>query len=78
MTIQDPNLAASLAALSTPQPLHGPDGSFLGRYLPAVPGMSVPESGLTDAELLNILSEPDGWVSADEVTRRLRDLRSQS
>jgi len=74
MTISDPTLAATLAALSTPQELRDPEGRVLGRYVPAIPGMSFPEIGLTDAELDAIANDPDGWVPASEVEARLQTL----
>ncbi len=76
MTITDPTLANRLEALSVPQQLRGPDGRVLGRYVPAIPGMSIPETGLTDAELDAIVADPHGWVSAAEVETRLNALRS--
>ena len=76
MTIVDATLAASLAALSTPQELRDPEGRLLGRYLPVTPGMSIPEGGLTDDELDAIATRPDGWVTAAEVEARLASLRS--
>ena len=76
MTINDPTLAASFAAITTPQELRGPDGRVLGRYIPASPTMTFPEGGLTNEELNRRLSEPTGWVSASDVNERLRKLRS--
>ena len=76
MTITDPTLADCLKALSVPQQLRGPDGRVLGRYVPAIPGMSIPETGLTDAELDAIVADPHGWLSASEVEARLEALRS--
>ncbi len=76
MTITDPILADSLEALSVPQQLRGPDGRVLGRYVPAIPGMSIPETGLTDAELDAIVADSDGWIPAAEVEARLNALRS--
>ena len=76
MTITDPTLANRLGALSVPQQLRGLDGRVLGSYGPAIPGMSIPETGLTDAELDAIVADPHGWVSAAEVETRLNALRS--
>jgi len=74
MTIADPVLAASFQAILVPQQLLGPDGRVLGLFYPAIPGMSIPESGLTDAELDAIAAEPKCWVTAAEVEARLRSL----
>ncbi len=78
MTITDPALAASLAALSTPQELLDPQGRVLGQYMPAVPGMMFPELGIPDAEIKAMLADPEGWVPAAEVEARLRSLRSRA
>jgi hypothetical protein len=76
LTITDPAAAATLAAATTADEVRGPDGRLLGRFIPAPrPGVSCPEVGLTDDELLRLASEPDGWVTADQVAARLRELR---
>ena len=67
MTIVDPDLAASIKAILVPQQLLGPDGRVLGLFYPAIPGKSIPESGLTDAELDAVAAEPNCWVTAAEV-----------
>lgn len=74
LTTSDPATAAALAGSNTPQQLLSPDGKPLGRYIPPVPGMTFPESGLTDDELRRRADDPEGWVSADEVEARLRGL----
>lgn len=78
LTISDPATAAALAGSSTPQQLLTPDGKPLGRYIPPVPGMAFPESGLTDDELHRRAADPDGWVTADEVEARLRELKGSA
>lgn len=40
--------------------------------------MIFPEPGITDEEMDRRLNDPDGWVTAEEVNARLRELRSQS
>ena len=74
LNVNDPTFAASIASTETPVQVRGPDGTVLGVFLPATPGMSIPESGLTDAELRRIINDPNGWVTADAVDARLREL----
>lgn len=78
LTISDPATAAALAGAVTPQQLLAPDGKPLGRYIPPVPGMTFPESGQTDDELRRRANDPDGWVIADEVNARLRELKGSA
>ena len=43
------------------------------------PGMMFPELGMTDEELHREEHDPNGrWVTADEVTARLRELRERA
>ena len=78
ITVTDPAFAAALASTETPVQLRGPDGKVRGVYLPIVPGMTYPETGLTDDELRRLVSEPEGWVTADEVNARLRELEGKA
>jgi hypothetical protein len=78
ITIRDEATAAALAATTEPHDVLGPDGRLLGRFTPADQTMTYPEIGLTDAELHRRLNEPTGWVSADEVMARLRQLRDST
>lgn len=75
LTISDPATAAALAGSSTPQQLLDPTGKPLGRYIPPVPGMTFPESGLTDDELRRRADDPEGWVTAAEVEAQLAELK---
>ena len=76
MTINDPTLAASFAAITTPQELRGPDGRVLGRYIPASPTMTFPEADITDEELQRRLNNPNSvWRTPNEVMEHLRQLR---
>jgi hypothetical protein len=77
LTVTDPAFAAALASTETPVQLRGPDGKVMGVYLPIIPGMSIPESGMTDDELRRLLDDPNGWVTADEVHARLRELEGK-
>jgi hypothetical protein len=74
--IRDEPTASALAKVSTPQEVHGPDGRLLGRFFPAgKPGISYPESGLTDDELMRRLADPNAkWRTPEEVMARLREI----
>jgi hypothetical protein len=74
LTISDPSTVAALTGAAGTQELRTSDGRVLGRYIPAVPGMTFPESGLTDDELRRRAADPDGWVTAEAVEARLRSL----
>ena len=81
LTIPDRTIAATFAAATgTGVEVRGPDGQLLGRFHPAPrPGMSCPEFGMTDEELLRELNDPDAtWVTAEEVNARMRELRGQN
>ena len=78
VTIQDPTTTAVLAETTGLEiEVYGPDGRLLGRFTPAPrPGMTFPESGVTDEEMNRRLNDPNAkWVTGDEVTARLRSLR---
>ena len=80
LTIPDRTVAASFAtATGTGVEVRGPDGQLLGRFDPAPrPGMSCPEFGMTDEELLREANDPDAtWVTAEVVNAQLRELRGQ-
>jgi hypothetical protein len=69
----------TIAALTEPQELRAADGRLVGRFLPATEGegdkMSIPESGLTDAELLAIVNDPNTkWYTPEQVMARLREI----
>lgn len=74
--VKDQELAALLAAAMGVQEVRGPDGRLLGRFTPEPrPGVSVPESGMTDAELAHILDDPKTvWVSPERVMERLGEI----
>ena len=74
--VQDQALAAVLAEAVGVQNVVGPDGRVLGRFIPEPrPGMSVPESGLTDEELRRRLdSPPEAWVTPEQVMARLAEI----
>ncbi len=74
LTITDPTTVAALTSTTQPRELRAPDGTVMGVFLPTTPGMTYPESGLTDAELRRRLDDPNGWVTADAVDARLREL----
>lgn len=76
MIINDPKLAADLAAVSVPTELRGPDGAVLGRYVPKVDGMMFPELGITDEEIYARRRSESGWVSSDEVEALFERLRN--
>lgn len=77
VTIHDPASVAALASTTGVEvEVRGPDGQLLGRFTPAPrPGMMFPEFGVTDEEMDRRLNDTDGWVSAEEVNARLRELR---
>lgn len=72
----DADAAAALYAMKGQIELRGPDGTLLGRFMPAPrPGMSFPELGLTDAELEARRTDPNAkWYTPEEVMARLREL----
>ncbi len=74
--IRDETTAAVLAAATGLQEVQGPDGQVLGRFIPAPrPGMSYPEVGLTDAELMRRLNDPNAkWYTPEKVMARLREI----
>jgi hypothetical protein len=80
VTIHDAAAVAALAAtVGSEVEVRGPDGQLLGRFTPAPrPGMMFPEFGVTDEEMDRRLNDPDGWVSAEEVNARLRELRERT
>ncbi len=79
VTIHDAAAVAVLASTTgVDVEVRGPDGQLLGRFTPAPrPGMMFPEFGVTDEEMDRRLNDPEGWVSAEEVNARLRELRRQ-
>jgi len=79
VTIHDAAAVAVLASTTgVDVEVRGPDGQLLGRFTPAPrPGMMFPEFGVTDEEMDRRLNDPEGWVSAEEVNARLRELRTQ-
>ena len=79
VTIHDAAAVAALASTTGMDvEIRGPDGQLLGRFTPAPrPGMMFPELGITDEEMNRRLNDPDGWVSAEEVNARLRELRGK-
>ena len=80
VTIHDAAAVAALASTTGVEvEVRGPDGQLLGRFTPAPrPGMMFPEFGVTDEEMDRRLNDPDGWVTAEEVNARLRELRRKS
>jgi len=78
MSIQlhDVATAAQFTSAQDPIEIRGPDGQSLGWFCPkAIPGMSVPESGLTDAELHERANDPNAkWVTPEQVMARLREI----
>ena len=80
LTITDPQTVAALATATGPElDVRGPDGQLLGQFVPAPrPGMMFPEFGITDEEMDRRLNDPDGWVTAEEVNAKLRELRGQA
>jgi hypothetical protein len=74
--IRDEPTAAALAAATGLQEVRGPDGRVLGRFIPAPrPGLSYPEIGLSDAELMARLNNPNAkWYTPEEVMARLREI----
>ena len=79
VTIHDAAAVAVLASTTgIDVEVRGPDGQLLGRFTPAPrPGRMLPEFGVTDEEMDRRLNDPEGWVSAEEVNARLRELRTQ-
>ena len=80
LTIPDETIAATFAtATGFGVEVRGPDGQLLGRFTPSPrPGMSCPELGVTDEELLREVNDPDAtWVTAEVVNARMRELRGQ-
>ena len=80
VTIHDAATAATLAdTTGMDVEIRGPDGLLLGHFTPAPrPGRMFPELGITDEEMDRRLNDPDGWVTAEEVNARLRELRSHA
>ena len=80
VTIHDAATAATLAdTTGMDVEVRRPDGLLLGRFTPAPrPGRMFPEFGVTDEEMDRRLNDPDGWVTAEEVNARLRELRSHA
>ena len=79
VTIQDEATVFALAqAVGVQVEVYAPDGSLLGRFIPAPrPGMSSPELGKTDAELDRLENDPNAkWVTIEDVSARLRSLKS--
>lgn len=74
--IRDEPTAAAMASATGLQEVRGPDGRVLGRFIPAPkPGLSYPEIGLTDAELMERLNNPNAkWYTPEEVMARLREI----
>jgi hypothetical protein len=74
--IHDEPTATNLARASSPQEIRGPDGQLLGQFIPAPrPGLSYPEIGLTDEELMRRLNDPNAkWYTPEEVMARLREI----
>ncbi len=77
ITVTDPALLATfLASTGVELEVRSPDGQLVGRFTPTPrPGMSFPELGITDEEMDRRLNDPTGWVTAEEVNARLRQLR---
>ncbi len=79
VTIRDENAVAALAATTGIEvEIRGPDGLLLGYFTPAPrPGMSFPELGISDEEMLRRVNDPDPthWKTGEEVMARLRSLR---
>jgi hypothetical protein len=74
--IRDEPTATVLAGATGLQEVRGPDGRLLGQFIPAPrPGLSYPEVGLTDAELMRRLNDPNArWYTPEEVMARLREI----
>ncbi|HYH66276.1 MAG TPA: hypothetical protein VD866_16405 [Urbifossiella sp.] len=74
--VQDQALAAVLGSAMGVQDVIGPDGRVLGRFIPEPrPGVSCPESGLTDKELRERLAAPpEAWVTPERVMARLEEI----
>ncbi len=68
--------ASNLSSAQYPSDVHGPDGKMLGRFIPtSVPGMTYPESGLTDDELDKLANDPNAkWVTSERVMARLVEI----
>jgi hypothetical protein len=76
VTINDEAAAVLGQTVGGEVEVYGPDGRLLGRFTPAPrPGMTFPETGLTDAELAQFKNDPSEWVTADEVNAFLCKLR---
>ena len=78
LTVTDPALLAAFTASEFPVELRSPDGKLVGRFVPSIPGMRFPELGITDEEMDRLLNDPDGWVTAEEVNAKLRELRGMA
>ena len=60
ITIRDEPTIEAFAHCSTPQEVRSPDGRLLGQFVPAnAQTISFPEFGVTDAELLRRLTDPN-------------------
>jgi hypothetical protein len=78
--LDDEATLAKLAAITVAEEVCTPDGWVLGRFIPAgADKMSFPEFGVTDAELMRALTNPNTkWRTPEEVEARLRELRKCS
>lgn len=79
ITIRDDETVRALATATEPQEVRAADGRLLGRFVPtaecAGDKMSIPESGLTDAQLLAILNDPNAkYFTPEQVMARLREI----
>lgn len=76
--LHDDETGRALVAATEPQDVRTADGRLLGQFIPApesAPGMSCPEFGLTDAELLAVVSDPNTkWYTPEQVMARLREI----
>jgi hypothetical protein len=78
--IDDETILAKFSAVTVSEEVCTSDGRVLGRFIPAgADKMSFPEFGVTDAELMSALTDPNTkWCTPEEVEARLRELRKCS
>ena len=74
--IHDEKVARAFSTATGPQQVKAADGQILGNFIPgSQPTMSMPEIGLTDEALLDLVNDPNAvWRSPEEVMARLREI----
>jgi hypothetical protein len=74
--IEDEKVLATMATAKNPELVQGPDGRFLGRFVPfGDKKVSFPEFGMTDEEIDAIDNDPTVKLyTADQVMERIRQL----